>query len=53
MSRTMALRLPYFVVAIASFIMFLWAAPKLTTEKIESARAQGIAAKKAAKTDSD
>lgn len=45
MSRTMALRLPYFVVAVASFVMFVWAAPKLTTEKIESARAEGIAAK--------
>lgn len=47
MSRTMSLRLPYFVVAAASFVMFLWAAPKLTTEKIESARTEGIAAKAA------
>jgi MFS family permease len=47
MSRTMALRLPYFVVAVASFIMFLWAAPQLTTEKIESARSEGIASKAA------
>jgi MFS family permease len=44
-SRTMALRLPYFVAAVATLVMFIWAAPKLTTEKIEAARAEGIAAK--------
>jgi MFS family permease len=53
MSRTMALRLPYFVVAIASFIMFLWAAPKLTTDKIEAARAEGVAAKKSGQSEPD
>lgn len=45
LSRTMALRLPYFFAAAASLVMFFWAAPKLTTEKIEAARAEGIAAK--------
>ena len=43
--RVMALRLPYFITAVALFLVFLWAAPKLTTEKIETARAEGIAAK--------
>ena len=43
--RVMALRLPYFVSSVALFFVFLWAAPKLTTEKIESARAEGIEAK--------
>jgi MFS family permease len=43
--RVMALRLPYFVSAVALFLVFVWAAPKLTTEKIEAARAEGVAAK--------
>ncbi len=43
--RVMSLRLPYFFSASALFLVFLWAAPKLTTEKIEGARADGIAAK--------
>lgn len=47
LSRTTSLRLPYFITAVAAFVMFLWAAPKLTTEKIETARAEGIAAKEA------
>lgn len=38
MERVMALRLPYFVSAVALFLVFLWAAPQLTTEKIEKAR---------------
>lgn len=41
MDRVMALRLPYFVAAAAFFLVLLWATPKLTTEKIETARAQG------------
>ena len=48
MGREMALRMPWFVVAAAWLLLFAYAAPKLTTEKIESARAEGIAAKKAA-----
>ncbi|MFV1971806.1 MAG: MFS transporter [Acidimicrobiia bacterium] len=43
--RVMALRLPYFVSAAALFLVFLWAVPKLTTDKIETARTEGIAAK--------
>lgn len=39
--RVMALRLPYFIVAAASFLLLLWATPRLTTEKIEAARAAG------------
>jgi hypothetical protein len=37
--REFALRLPYLVVAVAGFLLFLFAAPRLTTAKIESARA--------------
>ncbi len=43
--RVMALRVPYFVSAAALFLVFLWAVPKLTTDKIETARTTGIAAK--------
>lgn len=46
MDRVMALRLPYFVSAAALFIVFLWGAPQLTTEKIETARADGLEAKR-------
>ena len=43
--RVMALRLPYFLSAAALLLVFVWAAPQLTTDKIETARADGIAAK--------
>jgi len=43
--RIMALRVPYFVSAAALFVVFLWAAPQLTTEKIEAARAEGVGEK--------
>jgi MFS family permease len=43
--RVMSLRLAYFVSGAALFILFLWGAPQLTTEKIEDARAEGMAAK--------
>ncbi len=46
--RELALRMPWFVAAGAYALLLLYAAPKLTTEKIESARAEGIAAKEAA-----
>ena len=36
--RELALRTPYFVAAILGLVLFVFAAPKLTTEKIESAR---------------
>jgi MFS family permease len=45
--RVMALRLPYFLAGAAFFALFLWAAPQLTTDKIETARAEGVAAKAA------
>ena len=47
-SREMSLRMPWLVVAAAWVVLFIYAAPKLTTAKIESAREAGIAAKKAA-----
>lgn len=39
--RELALRTPYFIAAAAGFILFIFAAPRLTTEKIERARQQG------------
>ena len=39
--------MPWFVAAVAYAVLFVYAAPKLTTEKIETARAEGIAAKEA------
>ena len=36
-----ALRLPYFLVAVAGLLLFFFAAPRLTTAKIEAARAAG------------
>jgi MFS family permease len=46
-SRELALRMPWFVTAAAYAILFFYAAPLLTTERLESARAEGIAAKRA------
>ncbi|MBW2470829.1 MAG: MFS transporter [Deltaproteobacteria bacterium] len=46
-SRELALRAPWFFAAGAFALLFVYAAPRLTTEKIESARAEGIAAKEA------
>jgi MFS family permease len=48
MSRELALRMPWLVAAAAWLMIFFYAAPKLTTEKIEAAREEGVAAKKAA-----
>lgn len=47
-TRTIALRIPWLVAAAAYAILFVYAAPRLTTEKIEAARADGIAGKRAA-----
>ena len=47
MTREMSLRMPWIVAAAIWIAVFFYAAPKLTTEKLESARAEGIAAKKA------
>ncbi len=46
-SRETALRLPWVAAAAAYVALYFYAAPKLTTEKLEAARAEGIAAKKA------
>jgi MFS family permease len=51
-SRDLALRLPWFLAAIAYVLLFIYAAPKLTTAKIEAARAEGVAAKAAKDADS-
>ena len=44
-SRELALRIPWFVTAAIYAVVFVYAIPKLTTEKIETARVEGIAAK--------
>jgi MFS family permease len=44
-SREVALRTPWWFAAAAFLVLFAYAAPKLTTDKIESARAEGIARK--------
>ncbi|MEN8235892.1 MAG: MFS transporter, partial [Actinomycetota bacterium] len=46
-SRDLALRMPWFTAAVAFVLLFIYAAPRLTTEKIETARAEGVAAKQA------
>ncbi len=52
-SRELALRMPWFVAAAAYVLLLVYAAPQLTTEKIEAARAEGIAAKAAAGESTD
>ncbi|GMQ97913.1 MAG: MFS transporter [Acidimicrobiia bacterium] len=51
-SRDTALRSPWWLAGGAYVLLFVYAAPKLTTEKIESARAEGVAAKAAVAEDS-
>ncbi len=46
-SREVALRMPWFFVAVSFALLFVYAAPRLTTEKIEAARTEGVAAKEA------
>lgn len=43
--RELSLRMPWFFAAASYLILTFYAAPRLTTEKIEAARAEGIAAK--------
>ncbi len=43
--REFALRLPWLVAAAAYVAVLIYAVPRLTTEKVEAARAEGIAAK--------
>jgi len=38
-TREMALRMPWFVAGVLHLVLFVFAAPKLTTAKIEAARA--------------
>lgn len=45
--RVTALRSPWWFSGVAFAVLFVYAAPKLTTDKIETARAEGIAAKEA------
>ena len=40
-NREIALRMPYFVSLVLGLVIFAFAAPRLTTEKIERARAEG------------
>ena len=47
-SRVTSLRMPWLVAAGVWVLVFIYAAPKLTTEKIEAAREAGIAAKREA-----
>jgi MFS family permease len=47
LDRVMALRIPYFFSGAVLFLVFLWAAPRLTTAKIETARAEGVEQRKA------
>ena len=49
-SRELALRMPWFVVAVSYALIFVYGAPKLTTAKIESARAEGMARREAEAT---
>ncbi len=46
-TRQTALRLPWFLAGAAYVAVFVYAAPRLTTERIETARLEGIAAKAA------
>ncbi len=48
-SREFALRLPWWIAAAGLLAVFVYAAPRLTTDKIEAARAEGLA-RKAAET---
>ncbi len=41
-SRELALRMPWLIAGVAYFVLFAFAAPKLTTAKIEAARAHAI-----------
>jgi hypothetical protein len=46
-SRDLALRSPWWLAAGAYVLLFIYAAPKLTTAKIEAARAEGVQEKTA------
>lgn len=42
-TREMALRLPWFIAGLAHFVLYAFARPRLTTEKMERARADAVA----------
>jgi len=52
-SRDIALRSPWWLASIAYVALFFYAAPKLTTDKIEAAREEGVAAKDAQEAERD
>lgn len=51
--RSMALRWPYFIVAVAYVFLLMYAVPRLTTERMDAARAEGVALREAAAADSE
>ena len=50
-TRDLALRLPWIIGGLAYVLLYVYAAPRLTTDRLERARAEGIAAKGAAGSD--
>ena len=52
-SRDTALRAPWWFAAAAYAVLFVYAAPKLTTKRIEAARADGLAEKQATAVEAD
>ena len=44
-SRDLALRMPWFVTAAAYALVFIYAVPRLATDRIETARVEGVAAR--------
>lgn len=51
--RSMALRWPYFIVVVAYVLLLFYALPRLTTERMDAARAEGVARRKAAVVDTE
>lgn len=51
--RSMALRWPYFIVVVAYILLLFYALPRLTTERMDAARAEGVARRKGAEADSE
>lgn len=49
--RDLALRMPFFVAGAVLITITIWAIPRLTTEKLEAARAEGIAAREQREAD--
>ncbi|NQV05290.1 MFS transporter [bacterium] len=51
--RATALRWPFFVVAIAYLVLFVYAAPRLTSEKIDGAREEAVARREREASDAE